>query len=88
MLCTAQRNIHEYRAPFVRGVATHGTGCTYSAAIAARLAYRPDDLPSAVEEAKTYVTAAIAQSYSWHHADRQVMALCHQPSTVIPISKP
>ena len=28
----------EFAAPFVRGVSTHGTGCTYSAAIAAGLA--------------------------------------------------
>jgi hydroxymethylpyrimidine/phosphomethylpyrimidine kinase len=37
---------------------THGTGCTLSAAIAARLA-RGDDLASAVERGKAFVTAAI-----------------------------
>ena len=30
--------LKEFSAPFVRGVATHGTGCTYSAAITAGLA--------------------------------------------------
>ena len=37
---------------------THGTGCTLSAAIAAHLA-RGDDLASAVEGGKAFVTAAI-----------------------------
>ena len=35
-------------APFVKGVSTHGTGCTYSAAICAALAFG-HDLPHAVE---------------------------------------
>ena len=49
-------------APFVKGVSTHGTGCTYSAAIAAALALG-HDLPRAVEIGKRHVTAAIARSY-------------------------
>jgi hydroxymethylpyrimidine/phosphomethylpyrimidine kinase len=49
-------------APFIKGVSTHGTGCTYSAAIAAALALGYD-LPCAVEIAKRYVARAIAQSY-------------------------
>lgn len=49
-------------APFVRGVSTHGTGCTYSAAIAALLA-RGCDLPEAVTQAKEFITQAIAQSH-------------------------
>ena len=88
VLCTAQGILHEYRAPFVRGVATHGTGCTYSAAIAARLAHDPDDLPGAVGYAKRYVTAAIARSHVWKFAGRQVMGLCHQPHPVLPITQP
>ena len=48
-------------SPFVRGVRTHGTGCTLSAAIAAGCA-RGCPLPKAVERAKQYVTQAIAQS--------------------------
>ncbi len=42
-------------APFVRGVATHGTGCTYSAAIAAYVALG-HDLSSAVQLAKDFIT--------------------------------
>jgi hydroxymethylpyrimidine/phosphomethylpyrimidine kinase len=40
---------------------THGTGCTYSAAIASNLALGLA-LPSAVEQAKSYVTTAIRHS--------------------------
>ena len=83
VLCTAQGNLYEYRAPFVCGISTHGTGCTYSAAIAAWLAHRPADLPAAVEDAKSYVTAAIAQSYAWHHAGQRIAALRHQPQTTV-----
>jgi hydroxymethylpyrimidine/phosphomethylpyrimidine kinase len=48
-------------APRVRGVKTHGTGCTYSAAITAWLA-RGEKLEQAVHRAKDFVTAAIANS--------------------------
>ena len=48
-------------APFVRGVSTHGTGCTYSAAITGFLA-RGVRLARAVQNAKEYVSAAIAGS--------------------------
>jgi hydroxymethylpyrimidine/phosphomethylpyrimidine kinase len=64
-------------APFVRGISTHGTGCTYSAAITARLA-RGLSLQRSVEWAKTDVTYAVANSYrigqfealqqSWGHS--------------------
>jgi hydroxymethylpyrimidine/phosphomethylpyrimidine kinase len=49
-------------APFVKGVSTHGTGCTYSAAICAGLALG-HDLPRAVQLGKDFITAAIANSY-------------------------
>ena len=49
-------------APFIKGVRTHGTGCTYSAAIAGFLAHGCD-LPQAVKRAKQFVTQAIAGSY-------------------------
>lgn len=48
-------------APRVRGVSTHGTGCTYSAAITGYLALGLD-LPAAVELAKNHITQSIAQS--------------------------
>jgi hydroxymethylpyrimidine/phosphomethylpyrimidine kinase len=49
-------------APFVKGVRTHGTGCTYSAAICAALALG-HDLPQAVQIGKKFVTRAILESY-------------------------
>jgi hydroxymethylpyrimidine/phosphomethylpyrimidine kinase len=49
------------RAPFVRGVYTHGTGCTYSAAITAWLA-KGVSLAEAVTRAKKYITVAIRNS--------------------------
>ncbi len=48
-------------APRVRGLRTHGTGCTYSAAVTAFLA-RGIPLPRAVAKAKEFVTRAIAGS--------------------------
>jgi hydroxymethylpyrimidine/phosphomethylpyrimidine kinase len=48
-------------APFVRGVSTHGTGCTYSAAITGFCA-QGRSLVQAVELAKKYITKAIANS--------------------------
>jgi hydroxymethylpyrimidine/phosphomethylpyrimidine kinase len=49
-------------APFVKGVSTHGTGCTYSAAICAALALG-HELPHAVEIGKNFITEAISNSY-------------------------
>ena len=46
------------RAPRIPGRHTHGTGCTLSAAICARLA-RGEPLPEAVAGAKRFVTEAI-----------------------------
>jgi hydroxymethylpyrimidine/phosphomethylpyrimidine kinase len=46
-------------APRIRTTGTHGTGCTLSAAVAARLA-AGDDLRTAVRAAKEYLTAALA----------------------------
>src|SRR5213076_2117629 len=63
-LLFADDNIAEFSAPFVRGVATHGTGCTYSAAIAAALASGLS-LEAAVRRAKKFVTASIAQRFRW-----------------------
>ena len=47
-------------APFIKGVRTHGTGCTYAAAITAYLALG-HSLHVAVELAKEHITQAIAQ---------------------------
>jgi hydroxymethylpyrimidine/phosphomethylpyrimidine kinase len=67
-------SVIEFSAPFSRGIATHGTGCTYSAAITAGLAGGLS-LEEAIRDAKKFVTAAIAQ----HHAWDAVQALNHSP---------
>jgi hydroxymethylpyrimidine/phosphomethylpyrimidine kinase len=51
--------VREYRAPRIKTRNTHGTGCTLSSAIAARLAHGAG-LREAVEVAKKYVTGALA----------------------------
>ena len=48
-----------YRAPRLATPHGHGTGCTLSSAVAARLALG-DDVPQAVGAAKTYVGGALA----------------------------
>jgi hydroxymethylpyrimidine/phosphomethylpyrimidine kinase len=52
---------------------THGTGCTYSSAIAAGLA-RQRPLADAIRDAKAYVTAAIREGFA---AGRGVGVLRH-----------
>lgn len=47
-------------APFIKGVSTHGTGCTYSAAITACCA-QGLELSKAVALAKEFITQAIAR---------------------------
>ena len=47
-------------APFIPGLRTHGTGCTYAAAITAHLALGRR-LPDAVRRAKEHITRAIAR---------------------------
>ena len=55
--------LHELPTSRIDTKNTHGTGCTYSAAITARLAWG-DDIATAVRGAKAYLTAAIEESYS------------------------
>jgi hydroxymethylpyrimidine/phosphomethylpyrimidine kinase len=74
VLVTAN-GVDEFAAPFVTGVTTHGTGCTYSAAVAAGLAKgRP--LQEAVAAAKGYVTRSIGKSLRWGNTH----ALDHFPA--------
>lgn len=75
LLCESSA-VHTFTAPFVEGVSTHGTGCTYSAAIAAGLG-KGLALPAAVAEAKTFVTRAVTQFLRWEQAGHQTDALHH-----------
>jgi hydroxymethylpyrimidine/phosphomethylpyrimidine kinase len=64
LLCTPDGSVQEFSAPFVSGVSTHGTGCTYAAAITAGLA-KGLALPDAVSEAKQYLANAVAHYLRW-----------------------
>ena len=63
-LLFADNEVKEFSAPFSREIKTHGTGCTYSAAITAGLA-RGLPLEEAVGRAKQFVTAAIEDHFNW-----------------------
>ena len=69
--------VAEFSAPFTRGVHTHGTGCTYSAAIASGVASGLS-LRDAVGLGKRFITAAIEQHLSWPAVDGSTLhALNH-----------
>jgi hydroxymethylpyrimidine/phosphomethylpyrimidine kinase len=72
--------VSEFRSQRIHGVATHGTGCTTAAAIAAGLAHGLG-LDAAVAHAKHFVTAAIREHYRWGH----IHALNHLASPPFPI---
>lgn len=76
LLCGGSEEI-EFSAPLVAGVDTHGTGCTYSAAITARLAHG-DDLHAAIACAKDFVSRAIEGYFTWTTPAGEVHALNHQ----------
>jgi hydroxymethylpyrimidine/phosphomethylpyrimidine kinase len=62
----------------IAGRHTHGTGCTLSSAIAARLALG-ESLESAVRAAKAYVTRAIAQAPGLGHGHGPLQHFPDQP---------
>ena len=73
----------EFAAPFVRDVATHGTGCTYSAAIAAGLAAGMS-LPDAIARAKKFVTECITNRLRWKsNAGKNIDALNHSADDAV-----
>jgi hydroxymethylpyrimidine/phosphomethylpyrimidine kinase len=69
--------VFEFSAPKAFGVVTHGTGCTYSAAITAGLA-KGLSLEEAITQAKKFVTDSIARHFRWtSHSGDTVQALRH-----------
>jgi len=68
--------LHEFSEPYRHGIPTHGTGCSYSAAIAANSAL---GLPllEAVSVAKQFITRAINDSFHWDTKTGEVHALRH-----------
>lgn len=76
-LLFANGDVTEFSAMFVRGVSTHGTGCTYSAAITAGLA-KGLSLEDAITQAKKFVSESIAQHFRWaSHSGETLQALRH-----------
>ena len=63
-LLFADGKVIEFSSPFVRGLTTHGTGCTYSAAITAGLASGLS-LEEAIRRAKKFVTQSIRDHFHW-----------------------
>ncbi len=66
----------EYEMPFTRGVSTHGTGCTLSAAITACLGMGVE-LEEAVSLAKEFVSTAVLNYFRWPRQDGSTDALNH-----------
>jgi hydroxymethylpyrimidine/phosphomethylpyrimidine kinase len=64
-LLIGESDVVRFSARRIATTSLHGTGCTLSSAIAAGLA-RGLDLKSAAQEAKAYVTAAIAAACDLH----------------------
>jgi hydroxymethylpyrimidine/phosphomethylpyrimidine kinase len=75
-LLFVEGKVTEFTAPFVRDVATHGTGCTYSAAITAGLAAGMP-LEDSIARAKKFVTACIANRLRWKSNTGNIDALNH-----------
>jgi hydroxymethylpyrimidine/phosphomethylpyrimidine kinase len=72
-----QGELTRFSAPFVRGVETHGTGCTCSAAITAGLASGLS-LVQAIKRAKEFVTESIRRHFRWTSKSREILdALRH-----------
>lgn len=64
LLVDPEGNCEKFSAPFIRDADPHGTGCTYSAAIATGLA-KGLSLREAVSVAKSFITAAIRHRHRW-----------------------
>jgi len=63
-LLVADGEVFEFSAPRLAVAGSHGTGCTLSAAITARLALG-DALPAAVAAAKSYLNDTLRHSYQF-----------------------
>ena len=63
VLCEAGAEVETFGGDHVKSPNTHGSGCTFSSAIAAQLA-SGQQLREAVILAKAYVTKAIEKSYT------------------------
>ncbi len=76
LLFTTDGARRQFTAPFVHGIATHGTGCATSAAIASYLA-KGLPLPEAVERSKLFVTRSLRKHLRWQSGAASTDALHH-----------
>ncbi|MES2982434.1 MAG: bifunctional hydroxymethylpyrimidine kinase/phosphomethylpyrimidine kinase [Verrucomicrobiota bacterium] len=76
LLCEGETE-HRFTAPRLDVKASHGTGCTLAAAIAANLA-NGKDLPSAVAGAKEYLNECLRTSYRFVNRSGEVIHAINQ----------
>jgi hydroxymethylpyrimidine/phosphomethylpyrimidine kinase len=69
--------VKAYSAESVRSVNSHGSGCTFSAAVTAYLA-RGRSLPVAVGEAKSFITCSLRQPHYLRPGLRVINHSCHK----------
>ena len=69
--------IQRFSSPRLTVQASHGTGCTLSAAITAQLALG-ETLPVAIANAKSYLNETLRQSYSFHSPNGEVIHALNQ----------
>ena len=69
--------IQRFSSPRLKVQASHGTGCTLSAAITAQLALGAS-LPIAVANAKSYLNETLRQSYSFQSPNGEVIHALNQ----------
>lgn len=73
--------IYCFDAPRLPTEASHGTGCTLSAAIAAHLA-KGENLIDACAHAKDYIGQALGQSLQWNSPDESVIHMLNQGTSL------
>ena len=76
-LLVDKSGVKTYRAEMVRSVNSHGSGCTFSAAIAAYLA-RGRSLAVAVGEAKSFITASLRRPLYLRPGTRVIDHFCRR----------
>ena len=72
---------HRFTSPRLPVKASHGTGCTLAAAIAANLA-NGKDLPSAVSAAKEYLNECLKTSYRFVNRSGEVIDALNQGTSI------
>jgi hydroxymethylpyrimidine/phosphomethylpyrimidine kinase len=77
--------VHRFSETRIQVAASHGTGCTLSAAIAAALAHS-EPLSWAVESAKNYLGETLRHSYQFKSPGGALIHALNQGTTLDPYS--